>query len=150
MPRKPVPELTRKAIIKSRKGGVSVADLAAQHNLSTRTIQRITKGVDPEINKPAVEVVASAVAMGSTVIVDGIDLTEHLLSDIDRLSAAMAEAEPKSFEGVAGVKLRYLEYYSKLRPPTLEDFVDQLLARPDFSPEKFIALLKERYAAKAS
>lgn len=149
MPRKPVPEITRKAIIKSRKGGVSVVDLAAQHKLSVRTIQRITKGIDPEINQPAMSVVASAVAAGSKVSIDGLDLTEHLLADIDRLSGAMLEAEPKSFEGVAGVKLRYLEYYAKQKPPTLEAFVDMLLDRPDFSPEKFINLLMERYAAQA-
>jgi len=37
-----------------------------------------------------------------------------------------------------------------LNPPTMEELVDQLLSRPDFDPERFVSLLRSRYAAKAS
>ena len=140
-----LPELTQQAIKKARIGGESVASLASRFKVSTRTIQRITKGIDPEIHAPAAEVVRAAVAHGARVTVDGIDLTQHLAEDIKQLSSAMSGAEVKSFEGVMGVKLKYMQYMAQLNPPTMSDFVDNLIARPDFDPTEFVRLLKERY-----
>lgn len=149
MPRKPVPDTTKQLIKNARKGGESVASLAARFELSERTIQRITRGIDPKLQGPAVEVVRRAVAHGSTVIVDGIDLSEHIRDDITALSTSMSRVDPKSLEGVASTKLRYMQFYAELNPPTLEDFVDRLIDRPDFDPEKFVRILMERYAKKA-
>lgn len=149
MPRKPVPDTTKQLIKNARKGGESVASLASRFELSERTIQRITKGIDPKLQGPATEIVRRAVAYGATVVVDGIDLSDHIRDDIQALSNGMTRVDPKSLEGVASTKLKYMQFYAQLNPPTLEDFADQLLARPDFDPEKFAAILMERYAAKA-
>jgi hypothetical protein len=150
MPKKQLPELTRQAIRKARGVGESVASLATRFKVSERTIQRICKGIDPEIHAPAAEVVKAAVVHGARVTIDGVDFTQHLIDDIKSMSGAMSGAEVKSFEGVAGVKLKYMQFYHHLNPPTMEEFVDQLLSRPDFDPERFVSLLRSRYAAKAS
>lgn len=145
MPRQSLPELTQQAIKKARNGGESVASLASRFKVSTRTIQRIANGINPAIHAPATEIVRSAISHGARVSVDGVDLTEHLIADIKRLSDAMPLTEAKSFEGVASVKLKYMQYLAQLNPPTLSDHVDQLLARPDFDPVEFARLLKARY-----
>jgi hypothetical protein len=146
MPRQPVPELTQQSIKKARSGGESVASLAARFKVSERTIQRICSGVNPKLHEPAIEVVKSAISHGARITVDGIDLTQHLIDDINQLSGAMSGgAEPKSLEGVAGVKLKYMQYLALLNPPTMAEAVDQLIARPDFDPAEFVRLLKERY-----
>ncbi|MEY3299844.1 MAG: hypothetical protein RLZZ597_3104 [Cyanobacteriota bacterium] len=150
MPRKPLPEITQQAIRKARSVGESVASLAMRFKVSERTIQRVCKGIDPEIHAPVTEVVRAAVVHGARVTIDGIDFTQHLIDDIKSMTGAMAGADVKSFEGVAGVKLKYMQFYAQLNPPTMEELVDQLLSRPDFDPERFVSLLRSRYAAKAS
>jgi hypothetical protein len=150
MPRKPLPELTQQAIKRARSVGESIPSLAERFNVSERTIQRVLRGTAPEIHQPATEIVKAAVIHGAQVTIDGVDLTKHLANDIRAMTGAMAGAEVKSFEGVAGVKLKYMQYLAQLNPPTLEEMVDQILARPDFDPERFVTLLRSRYAAKAS
>jgi hypothetical protein len=145
MPRKPLPEITQQSIKKARSVGESVASLAMRFKVSERTIQRICQGIDPEIHAPATEVVRAAVLHGAQVTIDGVDFTKHLADDIKSMTGAMAGAEVKSFEGVAGVKLKYMQYLAQLNPPTMSDFVDQLIARPDFDPTEFVRLLKDRY-----
>lgn len=147
MPGKRVPELTRKAIQKAyRSGGVTYPQLAARFGVSEGTVKRICKDVD---RNSAVEVVADAIANGSTVKIGDLDLTEYLETGIKDLTTDMKTAPARSREGMAGAALKYMQLYAQLNPPTLEDMVDRLLDRPDFDPEKFVAILKARYAAKA-
>ena len=145
MPRPPVPEITKQSIKKARAAWESVNDLMARFKLSRATVYQITKGIDPKVQSLAQQIVKSGIAAGVQVTVDGIDLTQHLKADIDRLSDAMDSAQPKSLEGVAAAKIKMIQCYLQLNPPTLADFVDQLIARPDFDPGEFVRLLKDRY-----
>ena len=146
MARKPLPLEIQSEIRTARKEGESYKVLAKRYNVSERTLMRVTAGV--VAGRPADAVVRrvnAAIVQGAKVTIDGVDLTHHLTHDIERMTTAMESAEAKSFEGLAAVKLRYLQYLAQVCPPTLSDFVDQLIARPDFDPVEFVRLLKERY-----
>lgn len=148
MPGKRIPELTRKAIQKAyRSGGATYPQLADRFGVSEATIKRICRGIEPT---PVSEIVTDAAMSGMAIAIGGVDISQYLRDTIESLSQDMTQAEPKSREGMAIAKLRYLQAYAALHPPTLENLIDQLLARPDFDPEKFVRILTERYAAKQS
>lgn len=150
MARKGTPELTRKAIKRAYEAGEgSYRHLADRFNVSESTVKRICRGVTTPAQNPAIPIVADAIASGSTVKVGDLDLTEYLKNGIKDLTDDMKSVEPRSREGIAGAALKYMQFYAQLNPPTIEDMVDQLLARPDFDPEAFVKILKSRYAAKA-
>lgn len=145
MARKPLPQEIQEEIKAARKGGESCKTLAKRFNVSERTIMRVAAGVSATPATSVVRRVNAAIVQGSRVTIDGVELNQHLTEDIKRMTTAMESAEVKSFEGLAAVKLRYLQYLYTVNPPTLSDFVDQLIARPDFDPVEFVRLLKERY-----
>ena len=150
MARKGTPELTRKAIKRAYEAGEgSYRQLADRFHVSESTVKRICRGVKNPAQNPAIPIVADAIANGSTVKVGDLDLTEYLQDGIKDLTTHMKTAKPNSKEGLASAALKYMQLYAQLNPPTIEDMVDQLLARPDFEPVKFVALLKSRYAAKS-
>jgi len=151
MPRKPIPETTQQAIKRDYKKGLGThAELARKYSISVSSVEKICKGIKKGSYQPAIDFVTDGVSRGQRVTVGDIDLTEYLETGIKTLSDDIKTTEAKSKEGIASAALKYMQFYAELNPPTLEDFVDQLLARPDFDPERFVAILKERYAAKAS
>ena len=150
MPRKPLPETTRAAIKRDWRAGIGTQpDLAAKYGISLASVKRIVQGVEKGSASPAVEVVRTAMASGQRISVGDLDLTAYLADGIKDLAGDMASTEAKSKEGIASAMLRWMQYYAELNPPTLSDFVDQLIARPDFDPAEFVRLLKERYEPKA-
>lgn len=149
MPGKRTPELTRKSIQRAyRSGEGSHAKLAARFGVSESTVKRLCRGITPAT--PAAELVTDAIAHGQPITIGGIDIGQYVTEAIADLTAEMKTTDAKSKEGVAGVMLRYLQFYAELNPPTMEEMIDQLLARPDFDPETFVRILKSRYAAKAA
>lgn len=144
--------LIRKQIQRAYElGEGSYRELADRFKVSLATVQRCCKGLKPPVDKKlAAEVLADAVTHGEKVTIDGLDLNQYLKDGIQDLTADMRSTEAKSKEGVASAALKYMQFYAQLNPPTLEEMVDQLLARPDFDPERFVSLLRSRYAAKAS
>lgn len=172
--------LIRKQIQRAYElGEGSYRDLSSRFKVSLATVQRCCKGITPAVDKklankvladavasrgtividgsakPAEKKLASelfldAVTHGEKVTIDGLDLKQYLKDGIQDLTADMRSTEAKSKEGVASAALKYMQFYAQLNPPTLEEMVDQLLARPDFDPERFVSLLRSRYAAKAS
>jgi len=151
MPRESIPETTQQAVKRDyRNGAGSMSQLASKYNISRASVGRILKGIKKGSSQLATDVVATAVASGHSVTVGDVDLTEYVQNGIKDLTADITTTEAKSKEGLAQAALKYMQFYAQLHPPTLEDFVDQLLARPDFNPDKFISILQERYAAKAS
>ncbi|MEM6436755.1 MAG: transposase family protein [Cyanobacteria bacterium P01_D01_bin.115] len=151
MSRRATPELTQKAIKRAYGAGEgSKKELAARFKVSESTVKRICQGVTPASKNTSVQIVAEAISNGDPVSIGGLDLTQHLKDGIKDLTADMKSTDAKSKEGLAQAALKYMQFYVQINPPTLEDFVDRLLDRPDFEPEKFVRILKERYAAKAS
>jgi len=145
----PISELTQKRIIKAYETtSKSQQAIADEFGCSLATVKRLTKGkvrADVELNH-----VRPSIAQGSRILVDDLDVTEYLKTAIKDASGAMAGAEAKSKEGMAGALARLITVYRAEMPKTLEALVDQLLAHPDFSIEKVGALIRERYAQKAS
>jgi transcriptional regulator with XRE-family HTH domain len=147
MPGARIPELTQRAIQKAyRNGEGSHAKLAERFGVSHSTVKRICKGITPAT--PAAALVTEALATGQAVTIGGIDIGQFVSDAIADLTADMKRVEPKSKEGLATAALKYMMFYRELNPPSLKDLVDQLLAREDFEPEKFVRILKTRYAAK--
>jgi hypothetical protein len=151
MPRKPLPETTRAAIKRDWRAGIGTQpELATKYGISLASVKRILQGVEKGSAAPAMEVVRTAITSGQRVTIGDIDLTAYLADGIKDLAGDMAITEAKSKEGIASAMLRWIQYYAELNPPTMADFVDKLIARPDFDPAEFVRLLKERYERKAS
>jgi hypothetical protein len=146
MPRKPIPETTRAAIKRDYKSGKHTQkDLARIYNVSLASVEKILRGVERGSAAPAMEIIHGAISSGQRVTIEGLDLTRYLVDGIKDLMGDMATAEPKSKEGVAGVALKWMQYLAEINPPTMADFVEQLVSRKDFNPEEFARLLKAKY-----
>jgi hypothetical protein len=147
-----ISQLTQKAIIRARRNGEgSIAELALRFKVSEASVKRICKGIKPTASQEAVAtVVTDAIAANQPIRVGGLDVSEYIEGMATDLRAEMPSARVNSKEGVAGTILKLLQFYVQLCPPTIEGIVDQLLAHPDFNIEKVGALIRERYAQKAS
>jgi hypothetical protein len=146
MPRPSIPETTKAAIKRDYKAGLgSQKELALKYGVSLASAERICSGVVKGSAAPAMEIVHNAIERGQRVTIEGLDLTRYLVDGIKDLMGDMASTEAKSKEGIAGVALKWMQYLAEINPPTMADFVDQLITRPDFDPAEFVRLLKERY-----
>ncbi|MGF1517919.1 MAG: hypothetical protein ACFCVB_08955 [Nodosilinea sp.] len=145
MPRA-LPELTRKQIQKAWRTTIQTKrEIALQFGVGEATVKRLTKGMEKDSAATSQAVVGAAIANGAAVQIDGMSVTQYVGKIIAALAAELPNAPAKSKEGVAGTLLRYLEFHEKLHPKSFETLVDQLLGHPDFDPQKFVALLKQRY-----
>ena len=150
MPRPPIPETVRASIKRDyRSGGYTHKTLAQKYSVSLRFVENLLRGVEKSQASPAIEVVHRAIESGQRVTIEGLDLTKYLCDGIQDMIGDMANTEPKSKEGIANAALKWMQFLAIVNPPTMADYVDQLMARPDFDPAEFVRLLKERYA-KAS
>jgi DNA-binding MurR/RpiR family transcriptional regulator len=144
MPRA-LPELTRKQIQRAWKTTAqSKRAIALQFGVSEATVKRLTHGLAKDGVVAQQAVVDAAIANGAEVRIDGLSLNQHVNDTIAALAAELPNVPAKSKEGVAGALLRYLEFQYKLE--TFEELVDRLLGHPDFDPQRFVDLLKHRYA----
>lgn len=144
MPRA-LPELTRKQIQRAWKTTAqSKREIALQFGVSEATVKRLTQGMAKDGVAAQQSVVGAAIANGADVQIDGLSINQHLSTTISALAAELPNVPAKSKEGVAGALLRYLEFQYKLE--TFEELVDRLLGHPDFEPQRFVDLLKQRYA----
>jgi transcriptional regulator with XRE-family HTH domain len=146
----PLSELIKKRIIKTyettNKSQQAIAD---EFGCSIGTVRRLTKGKVRAVMELD-RAVRPSIAQGHRILVDDLDVTEYLKTAIKDASGAIAGAEAKSKEGMAGALARLITVYRAEMPKTLEALVDQLLAHPDFSMEKIGPLIRDRYAQKAS
>jgi hypothetical protein len=148
-----VDELTRKAIQRAYQSGEGTyPELATRFSVSESTIKRICNGLSKASRKPVVQaaqsVVVDAIAAGASVTVGGIDINQYLSDGIAEMVADMKGARVATKEGMAGAVLRWMQYYTDLNPPTLEQAIENLLDRPDFDPQVFRDVLN-RHAQKA-
>lgn len=147
MPKPPVAEITKRSIKRAYRAKEGThAQLAERFKVSVSTVRRVL--AEPDVEQQAKEdVVATAIAAGATVQVDGLDITDFLTTTINELSIGMKAAKPATREGMAGVLLRWVQYMDELNPPTLEKAIERLLDRPDFDSQVFRDVLS-RHAQK--
>jgi hypothetical protein len=70
----------------------------------------------------------------------------ELLGDVTaHLAAEMFRATPAQKAALSGAVVRALEAYQVLKPPTVQHYVDYLLAHPTIGPMEFVDELKSRY-----
>ena len=144
----PIPPLIRKQIEKAflRSEG-SLEELAKRFNVSVPTVRRITKG--SKVARDAAEyVVGTAIAdhVSGTIALSGvaINFDDFLSTAITDLANAGKSTDAKSKEGVLSVMLKALELYRKYNPLTMSELADLAIATPNFNPQEFAKLLREK------
>ena len=146
-----VAELTKRAILKDFRSGLSKTDLSRKYHLSYSTIKRITKGV-------VVEEVAKDIVVRRAIAqrVDGVTRREEVLDTDELLRVAIADiasdipsTQSKSKEGAATALVRLIDAYRKYNPLTMDELVELALSVPGFDPREFAQKLRDRIEPRA-
>lgn len=82
---------------------------------------------------------------------DSIWLRKELVRDVTlHLAIATLESDPRSLPALAGTLAKFIELGQHVDPPTMGDWADELLRRPDFNPAEFARQVRERYLRNES
>lgn len=75
-----------------------------------------------------------------------LDLKAMLEETIHQLHAEMLKAQGSRKGPLSQAEIAAMKQYKLMFPATVDEFVDSLLEVPNFSPQEFARVLKERYA----
>ena len=143
-----LPEFLKKQIERAylnREG--TKPEIAKRFNVSLSTVERVTRGKSA-IREAAEHVKGSAIAdhVSETIALSGvaINFDEFLTTAIKDLANAGKAADAKSKEGVLSVMLKALELHRKYHPLTMSELADLAIATPNFNPQEFAKLVREK------
>jgi hypothetical protein len=74
-----------------------------------------------------------------------LDFKAMLEAMIHELHAAMLAAQGTRKAPLSKAEVEAMRQYKLMFPSTCEEFVDSLMAIPDFTPAEFVRVLKARY-----
>jgi hypothetical protein len=74
-----------------------------------------------------------------------LDFKAMLEEAIHELHRAMLAAQGTRKAPLSKAAIEAMRQYKLMFPETVEEFVDSLLAVPNFTPDEFVRVLKERY-----
>jgi hypothetical protein len=127
----------------------SFDDIARKFRISRSSVSRYAAaGGWTALRNSTEQIQSSAIAdhVHSSVSLSGavVDFDDFLTTAIQDLANAGKATDAKSKEGVLSVMLKALELHRKYHPLTMSELADLALSTPNFNPQEFAKLVREK------